>query len=158
MTRREHQAALIDRHVIRRVDLGRVIVPRVWRQLRGAQRRGQSDFALPAIRELAIDLRPHLAPDVHCRHLLGERTGIDRAEIACREYAEVLIGEAQNLRLVTHERTTMLVDAEPAIRRDVVAERVRDGVAFVEDAACMNQLLQRVTADLMRVEVFIPLS
>ena len=69
----------------------------------------------------------------------------------------MLIGEPQNVRLVAHQRSAVLVNAKTTVRRDVVPERVRQRVALVQHAARVNQLLQRVAADLMRVVVLVPL-
>ena len=88
---------------------------------------------------------------------MGERARVDRAEVALHEDAEVRVGEAQHVRLVAHERAAVLRGAQPAVRADLVAERVRQRVTARQHAARVDQLLQRVAAHLVRVVVLVPL-
>src|SRR5437773_918008 len=102
--------------------------------------------------------RAHLVGEINLRHRVRQRTGIDRAEVARHEDAEVLIRKTQNVRFVTHERAAVLHGAQPARRTDLVAEGVRQRVAVGEHAARVDQSLERVAADLLRIDVFVLLS
>ena len=87
---------------------------------------------------------------------MRERSRVDGAEVARRDHAQVLVGEAKDVCLVSHHRTAMLDNRQSAMRTDLVAECIGQRIAVVEHTACVNQLLERVTANLMRVVVLVP--
>jgi hypothetical protein len=94
----------------------------------------------------------------HVGHALGERRGVDRAEVAQRRDGEALLGEAHQLRAVAAPRTAVAHRPQASIAGVAEAERVVDGVAAGQAAALVQRIQQCRPADFRVVEVVVPVQ